>query len=416
MFDSSPALSPDGKNVAFISSDYSSSILEIGDLRTGAVKSLGHFAGILSGPVYSPDGRYLLLYWQQGMQQGVLSHAACFYIMSSAVGSIEKKSCDQSGEGYPLPLSLSPDGKDLIETDNGNGNNLVSEVSVGRLPKANFVLTDFYLTPHGELTNAFFSPDGGSVLLLYSPTGGLEQLWRYQIKTGELTQLTRVSDGVVAAAVANSGMIYYRAGTGTHIYSLDLVTRSSKLVAITQPTSSPDISVQPSGPIGSSPRIVRPVMIDHAPFSAFFGPWEAHGRSLCVGESLHLTTTSYPPPKCNSTTNVGWMAFYQGCGYEVRPGVPLCYVWADLTFTAGPHGSIIGVVRDVLYTTLRNAIIHDYHLSGFLQAGDVFGLRAHAVGLLEMYYPKAGALRDVLGNVTWCGAGISPSNRTECGA
>ncbi len=57
----SPAWSPDGRKLAYVSFENGNSEIFIQDISTGAREKVSSFRGINSGPAFSPDGRWLAL-------------------------------------------------------------------------------------------------------------------------------------------------------------------------------------------------------------------------------------------------------------------------------------------------------------------------------------------------------------------
>ena len=150
---------------------------------------------------------------------------------------------------------------------------------------------------------------------------------------------------------------------------------------------------------------------------AFRGQWSVHDGSLCVGQGLDLPTSN-SFPGCSGSSHSGWIRWYEGCGPDPPATVVVCNGWAEVTFTDGPDGGIIGTVNNVFYTTLNNATIPGFNPKDYLQAGDTFELQVMATGLLNTIYLHTHLsqldLKD--GNPYWCGPGISSANQVKCGA
>lgn len=130
-----PVWSPGGGELAYLSQpaveqypNYQGALLpaagvHVKDLQTGAVKSLALRArpedsmGVLSSPLWSPDGRFLCLTvgvaeshdWHQDVRNEIWG-----YRWREGRGGLFSLTDDQSGVGLKLPLRFSPDGSTLL--------------------------------------------------------------------------------------------------------------------------------------------------------------------------------------------------------------------------------------------------------------------------------------------------------------
>lgn len=414
-----PAVAPNGQAVTFLATSYKSpsnaTSLDAGDLASGSISRLRAFNGEVSNPSYSPDGQYIALFWTGPYRRP--PEPVCIYMLNSADGSVASRYCYHTSPTSPYMLSWSPNGRVILESRPDSSDILESstlfEVRVDHLASAHLELT-----PRGDLIGAFFSPDGKSLLLDYAPQNGLAQLWSYDIATGQLTQLTDVSDGIVAAAIANNWSVYYRSGSGTRLYELNMQSGESRLIAVTPATTNPELSVQQAGALHVSPSIAQPIAIHHSALDAFLGSWYVHDGGLCIGGTLSIPVPKIGSPPCSGTSHSGWLDWYEGFGAFTKSHIPIDFGWAKLIFRHGPDNTMIVTVQRVLYTTTGGTIVPGFHQQGTLQRGDTFELRVEATGLLRSIYLHTHLSRLDLkyGNPYWCDLDVSPANQSHCGA
>lgn len=178
---SSPSWSPDGKRIAFESSDYLSSSIWIIELEGGGTKRIA--SG--NAPIYSADGRHLYLVgWPQ---------AGLFQIQLSADGDpiSEPTSVLAPGGGTSIRVAaLSRDGKKIVYTANRTLSNvwkvsLSKSTSEATGPPAAF-------SHDTSLRNNLvrFSPDGQKLAITRWRPGTSADIWVADADGRNLTQLT----------------------------------------------------------------------------------------------------------------------------------------------------------------------------------------------------------------------------------
>lgn len=115
----SPAWSPDGNKLAYVSFENGNSEVFIQDLSTGARQSVSSFRGINSAPAFSPDGSRLALSLSKGGNPDI-------YVMNLA-----SKALRQVTEHYGIDTepAWSPDGGSLYFTSDRGGKPQIYQVS-----------------------------------------------------------------------------------------------------------------------------------------------------------------------------------------------------------------------------------------------------------------------------------------------
>ena len=107
----SPAWSPDGRKLAYVSFERGNSTIYVQDLTTGGREVVASFKGINGAPAFSPDGRRLALTLSKGGNPDI-------YVMDLAT-----KSLNQVTRHYGIDTEATwmPDGKTLVFTSDRAG-------------------------------------------------------------------------------------------------------------------------------------------------------------------------------------------------------------------------------------------------------------------------------------------------------
>lgn len=177
----SPAWSPDGRRLAYVSFQLKKPVVYVQDLVGGRQIPVANFKGSNSAPAWSPDGRQLAV---------VLSR-----------------------EGGSQLFLLNPDGS-----------------NVRRLTTSSAIDTE-----------PFFSPDG-QFIYFTSDRGGSPQIYRVPAGGGDAARVTFQGDYNVSPRVCADGksLIYVSRNSGRfQLASMDLVSRQVQILTDTQRDESP---------------------------------------------------------------------------------------------------------------------------------------------------------------------------------
>jgi TolB protein len=210
----SPAWSPDGRKLAYVSFENNQSQVFVQELRSGARRRVSARKGVNSAPVWSPDGRMLALTLSKGdgnldVYTLVLANQLLRRLTTwpsietepnwSADGREVFFTSDRSGApqiyripatggeakrvtfegGYNARPRLSPDGKQIAVVHNDRGNYRIAVVDVARAYTQ--VLTEGSLdespsfAPNGETIIFASRSDGRGYLATVSVDGRVEQ-------------------------------------------------------------------------------------------------------------------------------------------------------------------------------------------------------------------------------------------------
>ena len=115
----SPAWSPDGKRIAYVSFERGNSTIYIQEIGTGAREAVASFRGINGAPAFSPDGRRLALTLSKGGNPDI-------YVMDLASKSLRQVTTHY---GIDTEAVWTPDGNSLVFTSDRAGKPQVYMVS-----------------------------------------------------------------------------------------------------------------------------------------------------------------------------------------------------------------------------------------------------------------------------------------------
>ncbi|MDO4776103.1 MAG: Tol-Pal system beta propeller repeat protein TolB [Cardiobacteriaceae bacterium] len=166
---SAPAFSPDGRSLAFAQSSNNNFDIYLLDLGSGTKSRLTDHAAIDTEPAFSPDGNYIYFTSDR-------SGSPQIYRMSRRGGGAERAVV---GSGYTAGGDLAPDGRSIVMTRQSGGGYQIGlhDLSTGRFE----ALTNGRLdegasfAPNGQLI-VYASREGGqSVLKIINRLGGVAQ-------------------------------------------------------------------------------------------------------------------------------------------------------------------------------------------------------------------------------------------------
>ena len=193
----SPAWSPDGGRLAYVSFEQKKPIVYVQNLGTGERRQLAAFRGSNSAPAWSPDGRRLaVVLTRDGNSQ--------IYLIDASGGGVSRLTSSAAIDTEP---NFSPDGQTLLFTSDRGGSPQIYRTSVsgGAAERMTFDGT-YNVSPR-------FSPDGKSFVFVQR-SGGRFNLMLQDIGSRQVSPLT---DGVVDESptfAPNGRMILYASKIG----------------------------------------------------------------------------------------------------------------------------------------------------------------------------------------------------------
>ena len=172
----SPAWSPDGRWLAYVSFEGGSSRIMMQELATGLRREVTGFPGINGAPAFSPDGRRLALTLSRDGSPDI-------YVLDLESGELRRLT---NGPDIDTEPAWSPDGRTLVFTSDRSG----GRPQLFRIPAAGG--TPERLTFSGRYNaRAAFSPDGSRLAFVHEFDGE----YRIAIMTVEDEELQVLTNG-----------------------------------------------------------------------------------------------------------------------------------------------------------------------------------------------------------------------------
>ncbi len=188
----SPAWSPDGKNLAYVSFENRSSAIYVQDIYSGHRRRVASSPGINSAPAWSPDGSRLAMTLSKGGDPEI-------YILHLSSNTLQQVTRNRAIDTEP---SWSPDGKKIAFTSDRGGGPQIYEIGLpdGRARRLTFN------GPYNARPR--YAPDGRSMVMIHGENN------RYRIAildlgNGYLNVLTDTRLDESPSFSPNGSMIIY---------------------------------------------------------------------------------------------------------------------------------------------------------------------------------------------------------------
>ena len=212
---SSGAWSPDNAKFAFIAQSEGNHEIAILDVNSGNIERRVRVPGVgaISNIAWSPDGQTIAFSGQQG---GV----ADLYLLNMAAGTVRQLTNDRYGDIQP---TWSPDGKTIaFSSDRGPTTNfetmVFSDLQLATIDVASGRVKVYSPFTHGKHLNPQYSPDGKNLFFI-SDQDGFNDIYRFDIATGEVFRVTRLSTGI-SGITATSPALTVAPSTGRMLFSV----------------------------------------------------------------------------------------------------------------------------------------------------------------------------------------------------
>ena len=188
----SPAWSPDGTQLAYVSFESRKPVVYTHDVGSGKRRLLANFRGSNSAPAWSPDGQTLAV---------TLSRDGGSQLFALSAAGGEPRRLGQSG-GIDTEPAYSPDGKDIyFVSDRGGGPQIYKMVATGGQAERVTFAGSYSISPA-------ISPDGRSWAFI-ARANGTFRLNLMDLTSGTVTVLTETTSDESPSFSPNGRLIIY---------------------------------------------------------------------------------------------------------------------------------------------------------------------------------------------------------------
>jgi TolB protein len=190
----SPAWSPDGKQLAFVSFENNRAQIRVVNVATGKVESLSAFPGINGAPAWSPDGQRLAV---------VLSKEGTpkLYLLDIATKKIEPLT---DGIGIDTEPYWDPNGRFIVFTSNRGGKPQIYQLDLPSRKVSRLTFKGVY-NARPSITK-----DGKKLIMMHqAEAGGSFGIAVQNLETGDLRILTKATLDDSPSVSPNGMMVLY---------------------------------------------------------------------------------------------------------------------------------------------------------------------------------------------------------------
>ena len=192
----SPAWSPNGKRLAYVSFEKNRSVIYIQELKTGKRQAIAKFKGINSGPRWSPDGKRIAMTLSKDGNSEI-------YIMHLASGVLQRIT---NHYGIDTEAAWAPNGQSLVFTSDRGGKPQIYQVAVNQSGRAGHPKR---ITHEGNYNSrASFSPDGKELILVHRNNGNY-RVAKLDMNSRQLKVLTRSKLDESPSFAPNGKLVLY---------------------------------------------------------------------------------------------------------------------------------------------------------------------------------------------------------------
>lgn len=195
----SPAWSPDGKKLAYVSFETQRPAIYVQDLASGRRAKLTSFEGLNSAPAWSPDGRKLAMALSKDGQPDI-------YVMDIGSQQLKRITNSKSIETEP---AWSPDGRSMVYTSDRSGGPQIYRHALGSSDSERVTFTG------GYNARAQFSPDGDRLFLIHRGNRGYK-VARQDLSSGRLIELGDSQFAESPSVAPNGTMVIFATQQGNN--------------------------------------------------------------------------------------------------------------------------------------------------------------------------------------------------------
>ncbi|PPE71502.1 Tol-Pal system protein TolB [Caldimonas thermodepolymerans] len=189
----SPAWSPDGQELAYVSFEAKKPIVYVQDVASGRRRPVAAYKGSNSAPAWSPDGRTLaVVLTRDGLSQ--------IYAVNADGGNLRRLA---TSSGIDTEPAWSPDGSQIYFVSDRGGS-----PQIYRMPASGGAAQRVTFTGNYNISPAI-SPDGRWMAYVTRTSGGAFQLQLMELASGTVTSISETSDDESPSFAPNSRLILY---------------------------------------------------------------------------------------------------------------------------------------------------------------------------------------------------------------
>lgn len=193
----SPAWSPDGSKLAYVSFESGRPSIYVQQLSTGNRIKLTSFSGINGAPAWSPDGRHLAMSLSKGGSPDI-------YVMDLASRKLSQLT---QGSSINTEPNYSPDGSSMIFTSDRAGGPQIYRMGANGGGAQRISFTNSYNA------GGHFSPDGSTIFMVTRTSQGY-QVAKQDLQAGRFTVISNTHYDEAPTVAPNGTIVVYATEQG----------------------------------------------------------------------------------------------------------------------------------------------------------------------------------------------------------